>query len=308
MDPSNPYFRQVQLLVSVIPVVAKQECFALKGGTAINLFVRELPRLSVDIDLVYLPKQERNDALAGIDAGLNAIQLELSKRPGHRVSPVILAGDGSDIRLIVETENSTIKIEVNPVLRETVHTPKLSRVRESVESLFGFAEMPVVDFNDLYAGKLCAALDRQHPRDLFDTMQLLESDGISTELKNAFLVYLLSHPRPIAEVLAPNHSDIESVYENEFRGMTTDPIELDALLQARVDVIDEIHKKLTDEDREFLLSFKSGKPDWSSFAYPEVQNMPAIRWKLFNIGKMKPAKHRAACEKLASVLANTNSK
>jgi predicted nucleotidyltransferase component of viral defense system len=303
MDPSNPYFRQVQLLVSVIPVVAKQECFALKGGTAINLFVRDLPRLSVDIDLVYVPKQERDDALAGIRAGLNAIQVELNQRPGHRVSAVNLPGDGSDIRLIVETANSTIKIEANPVLRETVHPPKIGRVRESVEKWFGFAEMPVVDFNDLYAGKLCAALDRQHPRDLFDTMQLLESDGISTELKNTFLVYLLSHPRPIAEVLAPNHSDIESVYENEFRGMTTDPIELDALLQARVDVIDEIHKKLTDEDREFLLSFKSGSPDWSRFAYPEAQSMPAIRWKLFNIGKMNPAKHRAASEKLAAVLA-----
>ena len=59
MDPNSPYFKQVQLLVSVLPVVAKQECFALKGGTAINLFVRELPRLSVDIDLVYLPNRER---------------------------------------------------------------------------------------------------------------------------------------------------------------------------------------------------------------------------------------------------------
>ena len=308
MDPSNQYFRKVQLLVSAIPVVAKQECFALKGGTAINLFVRDLPRLSVDIDLVYLPKQERNDALAGIRAGLNGIQAELGKRPGHRVSTVNLAGEGSDIRLIVESDNSTIKIEVNPVLRETVHPAKIGRVRESVEKLFGFAEMPVVDFNDLYAGKLCAALDRQHPRDLFDTMQLLESDGISTELKNTFLVYLLSHPRPIAEVLAPNHLDIESVYENEFRGMTTDPIELGDLLQARIDVIDEMHKKLTDQDREFLLSFKSSSPDWSRFAYPEAQKMPAIRWKLHNISKMKPAKHKAAYEKLASVLAARNTK
>ena len=305
MDPSNRYFKQVQLLVSVIPVVAKQECFALKGGTAINLFVRDLPRLSVDIDLVYLPKQERNDALAGINAGLNAIQVELNKRPGYRVSAVTMAGDGSDIRLIVETVNATIKIEVNPVLRETVHPPKIGRVRDSVEKWFGFAEMPVVDFNDLYAGKLCAALDRQHPRDLFDTMQLLESDGISTELKNTFLVYLLSHPRPIAEVLAPNHLDIESVYENEFRGMTTDPVELDALLQARVDVIDEIHQKLTDVDRKFLLGFKSGRPDWSLFAYPNAENLPAIRWKMKNLKDLSvenAEKHKAAVEKLAAIL------
>ena len=49
------YRRQVQLLIRVLPSIAEEACFALKGGTAINLFVRDMPRLSVDIDLTYLP-------------------------------------------------------------------------------------------------------------------------------------------------------------------------------------------------------------------------------------------------------------
>ncbi len=50
---NNPFTEQVRLLVALLPRVAKQECFALKGGTAINMFLRDMPRLSVDIDLAY---------------------------------------------------------------------------------------------------------------------------------------------------------------------------------------------------------------------------------------------------------------
>jgi hypothetical protein len=46
-------------LIRVLPSIAEEACFALKGGTAINLFVRDMPRLSVDIDLTYLPVQPR---------------------------------------------------------------------------------------------------------------------------------------------------------------------------------------------------------------------------------------------------------
>ena len=55
MPFNKKYSDQVALLMSVIPAVAEESCFALKGGTAINLFIRDLPRLSVDIDLTYLP-------------------------------------------------------------------------------------------------------------------------------------------------------------------------------------------------------------------------------------------------------------
>ena len=67
------YRRQVALLIRILPLVAQEASFALKGGTAINLFVRDLPRLSVDIDLVYLPVADREMSLAAIRAGLARI-------------------------------------------------------------------------------------------------------------------------------------------------------------------------------------------------------------------------------------------
>ncbi|TCQ91865.1 nucleotidyltransferase AbiEii toxin of type IV toxin-antitoxin system [Rahnella sp. JUb53] len=63
MDRESIYYRQVQLLLQLLPFIAKHDCFALKGGTAINLFIRNFPRLSVDIDLVYLPVLDREESL-----------------------------------------------------------------------------------------------------------------------------------------------------------------------------------------------------------------------------------------------------
>jgi predicted nucleotidyltransferase component of viral defense system len=73
MPFTDIYRKQVELLVQTLPQVAEETCFALKGGTAINLFVRDMPRLSVDIDLTYLPISDRNHSLADIDAALKRI-------------------------------------------------------------------------------------------------------------------------------------------------------------------------------------------------------------------------------------------
>lgn len=81
ITPDSPYSAQVRLLVRVLPVIARADCFALKGGTAINLFIRDMPRLSVDIDLAFLPMGERAAALRRIDAALDAIAKTLAQRP-----------------------------------------------------------------------------------------------------------------------------------------------------------------------------------------------------------------------------------
>lgn len=64
MPVDESYRRQVSLLIKIVPLVAKETVFALKGGTAINLFLRNMPRLSVDIDLTYLPVKDRASARA----------------------------------------------------------------------------------------------------------------------------------------------------------------------------------------------------------------------------------------------------
>lgn len=299
MDTNNIYYKQVQLLMSVLPTVAKQTCFALKGGTAINLFVRDLPRLSVDIDLTYLEKGNRDESLSKIKQAMQSIQTDLQKQ-GFTVSES--QKNGVLTRILVSNKETQIKIETTPVMRETVHVPSMQTVTSSVEEQFGFAEINMLDFNDLYAGKLCAALDRQHPRDLYDVKLLLENEGISEELKNTFLVYLISSPRPMVELIKPNLKTLQEVYEKEFETMTSSHVPLEQLVETREQLISTLNNMLTDFDKRFLLDIKRGTVDWANFYYPHVEQLPAVAWKLINLDKMKPQARNSAHNKLEQAL------
>ena len=257
MPVSEQFRKQAALLVRTIPLVAAETCFALKGGTAINLFVRDMPRLSVDIDLTYLPVEDRATSLANIDAAMQRLeQLIREGLRGTTVTSVRLKPENIFSKIFVEANGVQIKIEVTPVLRGCVYDPETRSVSRSVEAQFGFAEIQLVSFPDLYAGKLVAALDRQHPRDLFDVRDLLANEGIGEDLRKAFIVYLLSHNRPMAEALAPTRRDITQEFERGFEGMTEKPVKLDDLLQAREDLITEIIGKMPNEHRKFLATFK----------------------------------------------------
>lgn len=279
------YADQVRLLVRAIPEIAQEEIFALKGGTAINLFVRDLPRLSVDIDLVYLPVADRDSSLQAVRDGLERVAGRL-ERGGRMAVERRLLPDGK--RLVVQADGVTIKIEVSPVLRGTVFPPAVRSVSPAVEDRFGFAEMQLVSEADLYAGKIAAALDRQHPRDLFDIHFLFANEGISDDLFKAFLIYLLSHPRPAHELLSPHRLDIRDQYGAEFRGMTVTDLPLDALLDARERLIAEIGARArAPANRRFLLSFHDLDPDWAAVGLdPAISELPALRWKILNLQRL----------------------
>lgn len=300
----NPTFsNQVQLLVNVLPSVATQPCFALKGGTALNLFVRDLPRLSVDIDLAYLPIADRESSLVGIDKALANITAEIIRTiPNVKVNPSFVHGTDKRIKLVVSRNGVSIKVEVTPVLRGSVYESELRETAPRVQAEFGYVQMQLLSFEDLYAGKLCAALDRQHPRDLYDVKFLLENEGISEKLKDAFIVYLLGHPRPMSEVIIPRLKDIEAIYHSEFKGMTIDEVSLESLLETRNEMISKLHGALTDNDKQFLLAVKRGDADWNSFILPEVQHLPAIQWKLHNLDQMQADKRKQSLDALRVAL------
>lgn len=304
----NSFSNQVRLLVSVLPFVAKEKCFALKGGTALNLFIRDMPRLSVDIDLAYLPLQDRDISLQEIDEAMKRIKAEiLSVFKDAEVSESYLPSTSKCIRLTVKYNSTQIKIEVTPVLRGSINPSVMKDISSNTEAEYGSVSMQLLSFEDLYGGKICAALDRQHPRDLFDVYYLLQNEGISEALKNTFIVYLLSHPRPISELLDPRLKDIKALYEKEFVGMARQSVSLETLIQTRLDLIEQIHKKLSDDDKIFILSIKAGMPKWELFAYPEAQNLPAVKWKLHNLSKMSKEKQKIATIKLEKILEKRNS-
>jgi predicted nucleotidyltransferase component of viral defense system len=246
-----------------LPFVAAEKSFALKGGTAINLFVRDLPRISVDLDLAYLPVADRDTSLTTIDAAMRRISTGIAGGiRGTRVDEVAPRGETRITKLNVRTDGAQIQIEVTPVLRGCVYDPEVRGVSARVEEGFGFAEIQVVSFPDLYGGKIVAALDRQHPRDLFDVRDLLANEGISDELRRAFIVYLVSSNRPFAEILAPTRLDIAQEFARGFDGMTDTPVTIDSLLRAREQLIAEIVGKMPGDHTMFLVSLKKGEPEW----------------------------------------------
>lgn len=295
------YAAQVRLLVQVIPYVAAERCFALKGGTAINLFVRDLPRLSVDIDLAYLPNSDRLQALSDVRLALQRIA-DAVVRGVPQVAATVQANRDDELRILVRSPMAQIKIEVSPVIRGTVHAPQARDVVALVEDEFGFASIPVVSLPDLYGGKICAALDRQHPRDLFDVMLMLREEGLTREIFEGFLVYLISHRRPMGELLAPRWKPLAGIFQAEFAGMTREPVTLEQLESTRQALLVAIQRQFSKQDAAFLLSLKRGKPDWSLLALAGVDQLPAVQWKLRNITGMSEDKRDEALVKLDRVI------
>lgn len=297
------YEKQVGLLVRVMPFVADETVFALKGGTAINLFVRDMPRLSVDIDLTYVPVEPRDVSLKGIDAAMRRIGASISDNlKGARAEPRNLKPENIASKIDVELDGARIKIEVTPVSRGCVYDPVTMSVSAQVEENFGFAETQVVSFPDLYAGKIVAALDRQHPRDLFDVRQLLATEGLSDELRAAFIAYMLSHNRPMSEVLAPRLKDIELEFERGFVGMTADAVLIDDLIDARQALIADAVGNMPDAHRRFLIGFKRGEPEWELLGLPHVADLPAVKWRQLNYDKLGKDDRAREVAKLERVL------
>lgn len=302
LSADNPFYRQVLLLAELLPLVARESCFALKGGTAINLFVRDLPRLSVDIDLTYLPLENRQESLAHIDAALRRLG---SAFEGALSGVKVFYPKGATewlTKFQVRRGREQVQIEVSPVLRGSVRDPMPRESTPAVTEQFGLIRLPVLHPLELYAGKICAALDRQHPRDLFDVMQLQQAEGIDRALFDVFLVYLLSGDRPVAEMLAPRFTPLAHAFNSEFNGMTFVKVTLEELEAARKKLVVDLHTMLTDSDKAFLLSVKRGDVNWQAFAYPTAEQLPAIQWKLENIARMTPKKRSTAIARLETVL------
>lgn len=298
------YKNQVELLLNILPIVNQVDAFALKGGTAINLFVRNMPRLSVDIDLTYIPIEPRAEFLSNFEKALGTMKtLILDTGDGeYRVTEKRSKNGRHITKLFVRSSKSEIKIEPNLIFRGGVYDHNNLPLSDRAQDEFlQHMNIRVVSFPDLYAGKICAALNRQHPRDLFDIKLLLNNEGITDELRTAFVVHLACDSRPMVELINPNLIDISQEYHTAYSGMSDISITLDELIHARSELITILRTTLTDNERRFLLSIKSGHPEFSLLNV-ECEHLPALQWKIHNIKRMDTKKHQAAIEKLKRVL------
>jgi predicted nucleotidyltransferase component of viral defense system len=286
------YVQTVRLLLETGPLLFSSPEFVMKGGTAINLFVEDMPRLSVDIDVVWKDHiTPRERVIAGISEALQTTRQGLEQK-GIKAR-MHASNTGEETKLFVERENRQVKIEVNHVFRGTVLPPEERRLVKKARDLFTTdLSVPVLAMQELYGSKIVAALDRQHPRDFFDLLGMYEKDRLTPEILECFVSYLAGHNRPVHEVLFSRDKDIISVFQNEFVGMTIEPVQVDALLAVRQRLRKDLLTKLTDAQRDFLLSLVQSEPNWSLMPYRHLSELPAIRWKLQNLDKLKKMNRR----------------
>lgn len=145
-------------------------------------------------------------------------------------------------------------------------------------------EVPVLQENELYAGKFIACLDRVTPRDLFDVMNFMESRKINKELLDCFCVYLCGTNRPVHEVLINNGSTNEAEFNEYAAGMLFKKYSWNELKGIKKDLSDTILKSLSDDQKEFLVSFLELKPKWEKLPFGRLDTkLPAVKWKLKNL-------------------------
>src|SRR5574344_1063827 len=232
----------------------------------VNLLVQILPEIAY-------PK---------INSALERINLNLNER-GFKS---FIRGE-NEKKIICNDNFSTVKIEPNYTLRGCINTPQILSVCEKAEELFGYAELPILSKQEVYGGKICAALDRQHPRDLFDIFQLIENNELNSEIIKGFVVMLLSANRPINEIINPNILDKKITFDTEFNGMSDIDFTYNQHLETLDYLINNVQTKLQRDYKEILLNFVNLNLDLSDIGIPNIEKLSAIQWKLQNLTKLK---------------------
>lgn len=293
----SPVFaRKVELLLKLMPFVMNEGVFAVHGGTAINLFVKDMPRYSVDIDLTYMPLAGREESLKDINAHLQSIiQHALPQLPGLHVVP-----NYDTCKLLCEYHGYQVKVEVNQTKRGLIGgEAKTLPLCDKAQEEFGlYSEATIVPQTLLYGGKIAAALSRQHPRDLFDVKYM---DMPLADIREGLIFCLLGSDRPIHESFAPKLLDQRLAIVNQFEGMTNILFTYEDFEQTRDKLITDVRALMTDADKQFLLSFEVGEPMWEGYEFEYFKNYPSVQWKLLNLAKLKksnPSKLQSEVDRL----------
>lgn len=302
IDNFNIFFKsQAELVLEILGLFDWENCFALKGGTAINYFYSNMPRLSIDIDLVYLPVKSRTETIKEIKIRLADF---INKINGiYKQVKIIKESESNPVGILyIDNGKAKIKIEPNIVIRGTVLPVKNASLNQDVMKYFGQElEVKCLDFKEIIAGKLVAAVDRQHPRDIFDIMLFLDNNH-TNELEHVielFIIYLSQSNRPFSELLNPKYNDFENAYKTSFIGMLRKEVNLNILIKKRIEIFEIVKNNVKSRHKEFLISLLNLEPKWDLIAFKNIKNLPGILWKLKNIEKMNDEKRKNEINKIS---------
>jgi predicted nucleotidyltransferase component of viral defense system len=277
----------VRLMLGLAPHVFQQPLFAMKGGTALNIFLHDMPRLSVDIDVVFVDhRTSRDAALSIIREELRSLAQRLE--PLGCTSALLNTKDGDEVKIVVSRGNVSVKIEVNYNFRGTLLPVTPLRIAAKAGELFATdVTVPSLAPEELYGGKIVAALDRQHPRDFFDVREMLRHEHLDDIVIDCFVCYLGGHNRAVHDVLFSKDKSMTAMYEQQFEGMTSEPVPLAKLEEARQSLRKQLRDKLKDHHKQFLLSLVRLEPEWGLMPFVHLRDMPALQFKMRNLASLR---------------------
>ncbi len=297
---NDVYRKKVELLLRILPFVTDEECFTVHGGTAINLFVKNLNRLSVDIDVTYIPLEDRTSSLNHINEAL----MRIADRVRRSFRDIRIIPRLDICKITCERHGCQVKIEVNQTKRGLVCVEdRIYSLCEKAQSLFGMeVDARIVSLPQLYGGKISAALSRQHPRDLFDVRHM---DVPLSAVKDGIIFCLLGSDRPIHESFSPNFIDQREAMENQFVGMSDIPFSYEEFEMTRNNLIKGVSDIMTEADKRFLVGFEELTVNREESPYSMFFDFPSVKWKIQNLQKLKtsnPRKLQAEANKLRLIL------
>ena len=303
MGYTNIYERRATVAMRLLPYVAPATMFVLKGGTAINMFIRNMERLSVDIDLSLLSRVGWPQAYEDIQGGLMQIAKHIKDNvKGVKVDFVPMRKKEWITQLNVTADGVTIKIEAAQGMPGCVHAPTLLGTQPKVSERFGYTEMQTASFEDVYAEKIVAALSRSTGRDLFDMMKLFENEGVSDSVKSTFIVHLLADKKLVPQVITPKTDDITATFHKKFKGMTDYDVDIKDIERARDRTHTEMVVNMAEAHKQTILDYYSLKPDWSKIGLPQAAEMPAIQRRLDYLKTLTPEDRAAHIKEIKAVL------
>ncbi|MEO0289437.1 MAG: nucleotidyl transferase AbiEii/AbiGii toxin family protein [candidate division WOR-3 bacterium] len=285
-------YKKINLIVEllkILQIIDKiDNDFLLKGGTAINLFYRDLPRLSVDIDLVFNSLVEREQAVIKNNKFFDEFEKSLWEIMKYKITSKNYTNNFIT-KIIINSKQGPIKIEPNCIVRGTLNGFEKKTLSNIVyEKTNIYVTFNCLNKKELYASKICAALDRQHPRDLYDIFIMLKEENIN-DIDFETLFYILQSNRPLSEIFDPQKKDISNSYKKNLTDLMLIEVSLKDLNITMQKIIDWVQKSVFLKYYDFLLSFAEGNPDFKKLKI-DISMYPGIEWKILNIKKMKKEK------------------
>jgi predicted nucleotidyltransferase component of viral defense system len=274
--------------------------WALKGGTAVNLFVLDLPRLSADIDLNYIGALNREEMLEDRPRIEQAAQAVFS-REGFVIKKAPNEHAGGKWRLSYQSsagQSGNLEVDLNYMFRQPLWDVRL--VDSHPLGDFQAKSIPVLDLHELAAGKLTALLSRRQTRDLFDCHRILPMDDLDHgRLRTAFVVYGAMNRKDWRTVTVQD-VDFDAA---ELAGQLVPTLHIRTLQEQGTPaeygarLADECRQALsavlpfTDAEREFLeLLLSRGEIDPTILTadaalQDRIQRQPLLQWKAINVRK-----------------------